>query len=278
MKPPNLSLIALLFIGGSLASSGQSVLPDQSPARPFNLDIAGPVYQAGSDLDSAAFQANTLPDLQRFISTNLGERQALSSSTIKSWAIDPQTLRLTQDSDVRVYFVGEGAGYHNTLTYSTTGGISQSTLIFPDASSSSSYFYETDTQESLSRRSTSTPVMAGDFVDLGTLSGGADLDFMLIANGANGGTDVWSTDSGYNADGIQHAVAFAVEDSPYLLIGFEDLYGGGDLDYNDLMFAVDIGMANVDFLANPEPAAFLLLLPLGAWLFWRKKFGTSNPA
>ncbi len=31
--------------------------------------------------------------------------------------------------------------------------------------------------------------------------------------------------------------------SRYVMIGFEDLYGGGDLDYNDLLFVVDIGQS-----------------------------------
>jgi len=55
-------------------------------------------------------------------------------------------------------------------------------------------------------------------------------------------------------------VAFALADSPYLLIGFEDMYNGGDLDYNDLLFAVDIGEANVASLPGvPEPATSCML-------------------
>ena len=40
-------------------------------------------------------------------------------------------------------------------------------------------------------------------------------------------------------------MALADPDSPYLLIGIEDLPGGGDEDYNDLVLALDIGAGNV---------------------------------
>ena len=61
------------------------------------------------------------------------------------------------------------------------------------------------------------------------------------------------------------AVCFAIEDSSYLLLGFEDLYGGGDRDYNDLLFALDIGTMNVNELIEtaalvPEAEEVLLLV------------------
>ena len=68
-----------------------------------------------------------------------------------------------------------------------------------------------------------------------------------------------------NADGINHVVAFAyvMANSPYLIIGFEDLVGGGDRDFNDILFAVDIGIANVkDLTATPEPALALTMVTL----------------
>jgi hypothetical protein len=56
--------------------------------------------------------------------------------------------------------------------------------------------------------------------------------------------NVFWTDIDRNLDGIDHVVAFAHVDSPYLLPGFEDLYGGGDRDYNDVLFAVYVGEQN----------------------------------
>ena len=254
---------AFLYAEGSLS-------PYQSTDRPFGLDIVGEVYTAASDDDSIDFQNNYLPEIQQIVQNNLASGVALSTETVSSLALDPTKLDLAYDSDLRVYFVGEGAGYHNTLGFNTEGsGISDGNpqLIFPDAS----------------RRAGSTsenyPVNTGDFVELGTFSAGTSLDFFLIANGANGGSNVFSTDTDANGDGLQHVVSFAVQDSAYLFLGFEDIYGGGDRDYDDLLFAVDIGLANVQELIEtsalvPEPEEFLLMIIVG--LFCLKYFHNQN--
>lgn len=259
----------IFVIASCVCTSGllaQTELSVQSTASPYDLEIVAPVMQAGSDEQAADFQANDLPVLREYIDTNLSESQSVSD--LSSIALDPSKLFLANDADVRVYFVGEGAGYHNTLGYNTDGGSVDSGdpfLIFPDASSINSYYpYGNNT----TWRSASAPLMPGDFVDLGTLSSGTQLDFFMIANGANGGSTVWSTDSSVNADGIVHAVSFVIPGSPYLLIGFEDLWGGGDNDYNDLLFAVDIGAANVAYLANPEPATWLIMSVLTIGVFY----------
>lgn len=282
-RPCTYRLRAILAsIGLSAALSplqAQTELPNQSPARPFGLNITGTVMQAGSDAAAADFQANTLPSLQTFINQNLSERQDLGS--VDGMALDPTMLRLETDSNVRVYFVSEGAGYHNTLGYNTEGtGVSEGAplLVFPDASSSDSTFTDGDT--TLGGRSDWVPLLPGDFVDLGTVSAGEQLDFFLIANGVNGGNNVFTADDTVNPDGIQHVVAYALEGSPYLLIGFEDLLNGGDRDFNDLLFAVDFGAANVDAvirLASPEPSFALLLTSALALTFLPRRRPNSAP-
>lgn len=70
--------------------------------------------------------------------------------------------------------------------------------------------------------------MPGDFVNLGSFKAGTLLDFFLISNGANGGNNVFSsTDSKLNTDRINHVVSFTQVNSPYVLVSFEDMYGGG---------------------------------------------------
>ncbi|MEO0793786.1 MAG: DUF4114 domain-containing protein [Verrucomicrobiota bacterium] len=252
----HLTYLAILTIP-MLPVPAQTELSVQSNARPMGLDIVSPVMQAGSDANSAQFQAEVLPQMQDFINESLGERQGITN--LSSISLDPSKLYLSNDANVRVYFVGEGAGYHNTLGYNTDGASVNSgdpLLIFPNASSVDSYYQHGDEN---AWRSSSAPLMPGDFVDLGLLEAGSQLDFFLIANGARGGSMVWSTDDSANADGLVHTVSLAEDGSPYLLIGFEDLYGGGDRDYNDLLFAVDIGAANVAYLANPEPSTWLIM-------------------
>lgn len=252
-------------------------LPIQSAARPFNLSIVGPVYAAGSDARSAAFQANELPGMMKTVNANLGEYAPLAN--VSSTALDPSKLVLSTAAQVRVYFLAEGAGYHNTLGINLTGtGIASGNprLVFPDASSHETY-YTWGRGTSATTRSAAEPLIAGDFADLGTLAAGQKLDFFLVADGANYASKarVWTADSSYNSDGIQHMASFAVNNSAYLLLSFEDLTGGGDRDYNDLVFAVEIGAANVQALANPEPRAVLVMLVLaGAVLAVRRRLSS----
>ncbi len=272
---------ALACANGALAQSADTtpdVSPFQAAARPFNLSIVGPVYAAGSDSRSATFQANELPGMMKTINENLGEYAPLAN--VSSTALDPSKLVLSTAAQVRVYFLGEGAGYHNTLGINLSGtGIASGNpkLVFPDASSHETY-YSWGRGTSATTRSATEPLIAGDFVDLGMLAAGQKLDFFMLANGAStpAKSRVWTADPSYNSDGIQHMASFAVNNSAYLLMSFEDLAGGGDQDYNDLVFAVEIGVANVQALANPEPQAVLTILVLGgAVLIARRRLSAS---
>jgi len=246
----------------------------QSPARPFDLDIVSPVQVAASDKASEIFQKQALPGYIKISETRLNESEAAKS--LDAIRVDPNKLTLAEDTSVRVYFVGEGAGYHNTLGFYTSskGGDQRDTaLIFPDASSNLGL---DGTGKAL--RDKKNPLLPGDFVDLGNFKAGTKLDFFLIADGANSWKTVYSTDDSLNPDGIFHAVSLAPEGSPYLLLSFEDLLGGGDADYNDVVFAVEIGKANVKHLAEhsrltaPEPTLALGgLLSCGVLLMNRRR-------
>ena len=234
---------SLLVAPGALAGT---VSPVQSTATTiYDLDPVAQVELAGSDEAALDFFQNDMPELLSIVNANLSERSAVENVT--DFALDPNPLYLTVPSDVRVYFLGEGAGYRNSLgfyTGSPEGGVAGSTdasLIFPDASSTSAY----STTEVTASRSGSAPLAPGDYVDLGSFDADTQINLFLVANGANGGSDTWYTDPSLNSDGIVHYVALADPGSPYLLIGIEDLNGGGDEDYNDLVIAVDIGVANV---------------------------------
>jgi hypothetical protein len=210
------------------------------------------------------------------VNANLSEQVVLSN--VSSVALDVNDLFLSQESDLRVYFIGEGAGYHNTLGFytgnSTDGLTGDASLIFPDASTSSSYLGD---GTAIINRTADTPLAQGDFVELGTFQADTQLNFFLIANGANGGTNIYFTDASLNADGIDHFIALSVQaipDSPYLLIGVEDLFGGGDLDYNDIVFALDIGAVNVAQLvaaAVPLPSSVWATIGFLCALVWRRR-------
>ena len=263
---------------GSSAASAGKVSPVQSTARPFGLNIVAPVMQAGSDGKSQSFQSSVLPSALKFINSALPEYKDNSKNS-SVMSLDLSRLKLQTDYSVRAYFVGEGAGYANTLGFNTTG-IGAKTgnpeLIFPNASSSVGALPSGQTGV----RSQGEPLLPGDFVNLGKTERGTLLNFFLIANGANGGQSVFTTaGASSNPDGINHVASFTPHlfavphlNSPYLFLSFEDMNGGGDKDYNDTIFALDVGKATVNYLlGTPEPS---LCLTLGGFLglaVWGKR-------
>ena len=258
---PKLLLLSLMSSAAALPANAGTVSPVQSNATPFGLAPLADVQLAGSDTEALAFSTNALLDLQSAVNTTLTESQPLQN--LSSIALNSNDLMLTEASDVRVYFIGEGAGYHNSFgVYTGDSGdalTGDAGLILPDGSSTSSYIDPIGNDY----RSNRAPVAAGDFVDIGSFEAGTQLNLFLIANGANGGTNTYFSDIALNPDGIEHFVVLATPDSPYFLVGVEDLYGGGDEDYNDLVVAIDIGTANTKKLISnavplPGPVAALL--------------------
>lgn len=278
-----LVLPAVVLVCAAAGLRAQTASPVQSPAAPFGLAITDKVQLAASDEASAVFQKEVLPSITKLINTNLGETSKFVDAS--KYALDPAKLLMSVDSTARVYFVGEGAGYMNTLGFNTvpfggelskTGLDSTSELIFPNASSTVSTY----DPAAKTMRTASAPLLPGDFVDLGEFKAGSTLDFFLVADGAKGGKSIWTASSWRNSDGLNHVVAFALPGSPYLIMAFEDLLGGGDRDYNDVVFAVDIGAINVQrLLSTPEPAAWASLIALGAVAYlWRRRLNAGSAA
>lgn len=55
-------------------------------------------------------------------------------------------------------------------------------------------------------------------------------------------------DYSLNSDGIAHTVGLLNSDEGKITLGFEDLYNGGDRDFDDSVFTVDIGQTNARVL------------------------------
>ena len=92
----------------------------------------------------------------------------------------------------------------------------------------------------------------GTVVNLGTFSAGEELIFGIYVR--NTGDTFYMGPGGRNADGIEHAKVDFLG-AGIANISFEDLFGGGDRDYDDNMFQFRGGIAPT----VPEPAALLLL-------------------
>ena len=211
----------------------------QSNARPFNLPVYAPVQVRASDARAQNFQTNFLPIFRQLINESLAESVVFNN--VSGYKLDASRLylRSTSDQPIRIYFVHEGAGYWNSLGFSFTpagqANPGQRFLIFPNASFSS---------PNSTTRNQSNPLLVGDFVELTAGGPGIQMDFFLISDGAKTPINTWFNNTALNVDGKQHVVAFLLPNSRYVMIGFEDLFGGGDLDYNDCLFVVDIGETN----------------------------------
>lgn len=93
----------------------------------------------------------------------------------------------------------------------------------------------------------------GKTIDLGTFAAGAELVFKMFVT--NTLTSYFTGAGINNPDGLAHAKVDFL--SPGVArVGFEDLYGGGDADYNDLVFTLTGGVAPAPV---PEPTTALLL-------------------
>jgi hypothetical protein len=100
----------------------------------------------------------------------------------------------------------------------------------------------------------------GTTMDLGNFAAGTELIFKLHVT--NTGDYFFTGAGGRNADGVTHA--FADDSVPghpgRTYVGFEDIYGGGDLDYNDLVFSfTNVRSVDQHDLPVPEPAELMLL-------------------
>lgn len=155
-------------------------------------------------------------------------------------------------NDVEVYFINEGAGYHNQFFYSTDGERDSDSrvTIFEDASSQHSIL------------SNGGPLALGEGRNLGSFEGETALSFFL----RNPKGNFYGHDISLNQDGLQHITAF--ESDGFLILGFEDLDGGGDKDYNDVVIAVRGLIDTEDSADVPEPATGLAMLGLGL-VGWR---------
>lgn len=106
----------------------------------------------------------------------------------------------------------------------------------------------------------------GDTVSLGNFTAGTELIFRIYVNDT--GDSFYTGPASRNPDGIFHAVVDDAYSATESYVGFEDLYDGGDKDYDDLQFS----FTNVKAQPAPDAGASFGLLGLGlAGLFLNRK-------
>ncbi|MBW4449915.1 MAG: DUF4114 domain-containing protein [Spirirestis rafaelensis WJT71-NPBG6] len=247
------------FLRSLLAAAlGTGLLSIAAPASAFDIK--------SRDEAPANFK-NILQDFRAFVGE---ERRYLSPESIKAKQVNLSDLTLKLNYDPKVFFIGETANlYRDRLDFKATTGSQVQTgqIIFGDTSCNTgdssftnfSQFCPNPNDALQGKVAPYQPLNVGDWVNIGSLPAGTKLDFQLVPNDINGGIyengvkGIFGLNQDLNPDNLQHAVAYYYKD--YLVLGFEDLWGGGDQDYNDTVFAIDIGKANARAAANvPEPS------------------------
>jgi len=140
---------------------------------------------------------------------------------------NPDDFHLASDSEVIVTLIYDGGTNRNTLGWYEASNPSALTTIWHDASTGPNL-----------------PLRQGARASLGVLPSGTDLRFHLIQDGARGGSLKLYQDSALNPAGMEHVAgrlfAGVGEERP-LILAFEDWeYGKTDLDYNDVIFQIEI--------------------------------------
>ena len=70
----------------------------------------------------------------------------------------------------------------------------------------------------------------------------------LVYNAYHTAAGVENNNFQLNPDAIAHTVGLADSDAGLITLGFEDLYNGGDRDFDDAVFSVDVGASNAQVL------------------------------
>ena len=196
--------------------------------------------------------------------------------------VQPTTIAITDDYPVRVIFEGETAGYRNSFGYykvAEDGTIGSVAFIWENASLQGSggdlisgvsdEYLDVDAGDEIGFFIVSNGYSYNDFDALGegtleyrnedgstaTLSSIAPRLYHTATDGSETEIRVHSYHTaGYgdnvalNPDGILHTTGVLKTDMGTLTLGFEDLYNGGDMDFDDSVFTVDIGATNAQVL------------------------------
>jgi len=125
----------------------------------------------------------------------------------------------------------QGAPFEQTLV--ATGGDIFVTFVSNGAELSSDLWLDGDAGDELGALFNNWTTAVGTSMDLGSFAEGTELVFKLIVG--NAGSVFYTGQAARNPDGVVHAKLESGTDQT--LVGFEDLFGGGDRDYNDLVFA-----------------------------------------
>ncbi|WP_298776682.1 tandem-95 repeat protein, partial [uncultured Shewanella sp.] len=187
-------------------------------------------------------------------------------------------LQSFEETEVTITFEGEGAGYHNSVgvyKVDENGNIKDVEIVFENASAQgsggtllageSSFSFDINEGEHFNLFTVPNGESSvskvdpneGQFVFRDDDGSPATMDsispqLIFIANNGEetvitgaAGDSVYhgGNSSNLNADGIVHTRT-ELNDDNEIIYGFEDIYGGGDKDFDDFTFSIDMGTVN----------------------------------
>ena len=248
--------------GQAIGADGIVIDPDDT----IELNISGAV----TDLDGSemlSVSASGIPE---------GSVIRYDSDTV----LNDQSNGLTSyvDSEITVTFEGEGAGYLNTVGYykvDENGQIQDVEVVYENASQlggggelipgQSSFSFDLEQGESFNLFVIPNGFNHNDFNALGegqfefrdtdgNQATTSSTDPQLVFVNANGDETMIQSQNGdavfhggtspnLNQDGIDHTRTYFNENDE-LVYGIEDMYNGGDRDYDDFLFTIDLGEVN----------------------------------
>lgn len=235
---------------GNSSQSGSGSGGSGSSSSALDIDSrgngSGNDDDVGGDQRARDFLNNTMPALSQLLRGNLGSGRSLSGNGVQ--VLDPSRLRLTTETDARMYFIGGSEDLRNNLGSQDR----EARVLFGGVSNDK--------------------VDPGAYADLGRLPAGSDLDFFLITKRSGSERSALATSASSNPDAITHGATFAAMHGTMLILGFDQIYGDDEDEFNRLLFAIDLGSVNVAALTGtPEPRTWLVLGSLLGGVVWLKR-------
>lgn len=254
----------IIFEGAEFARSDVTVRGDPTVLA-IDLDQDGGVDGSmtllgdlsSGDFMAVAYDGNTDVTFETFLPA-LQEGRALDPNLVNG-IINQNFLKGDGSSDFQVTLRDMGfAGYDNTIgvyEIDASGNIIDTRILFENANADKSAIAGITDVEAGNRlgffivqdaADWATTLAAGDtlsFVDssgaVANISDGSDIS--IAVNGFAVDEIVFhSFSKDMNVDGVQHALSGVDVGGQSISVGFEDLTGGGDLDYEDVVFRVEI--------------------------------------
>jgi len=181
---------------------------------------------------------------QEFVNT---EASSLDLSNIQARKLDPNNVYIKNAQEIKVYFIKEETSARNQILVSSSGSSLFNGSVLDDLVCLSSGCNQGPELTTPPIIDSDAVLELGDYVSLGNVLSGSHLGFSLKQ-----GDNTYGADPSSNPDGIQHLMAYEYEG--YLVLSFEDAFGGGDFDYNDAVIAVEIGQDNLDCIPTDGEA------------------------